>query len=159
MTAGVFRVSTDLDVLKGISRNLLARFLAPFAAELAAQHINLPSSSLGDTEYLLRAAEILSSSAELPKPLTQTLHAIAVMAAPQVQPATPASPSQRYVICKGSGFWQITFDGETAVIKHERGMFYVGYLLLHPFETSIHAVDLMSKIPEMYRKQLGLGEI
>jgi hypothetical protein len=53
----------------------------------------------------------------------------------------------------------MTYNGELAIIRHERGMFYVAYLLLHPPDHPIHAIDLMAKIPEMYRKQLGLTHI
>jgi len=37
-------------------------------------------------------------------------------------------------------------------------MFYIAYLLTHPNEP-IHALDLISKIPQIYRHQLGLPEI
>jgi hypothetical protein len=57
------------------------------------------------------------------------------------------------------GFWQLTFEGQFAVIKHERGILFVAYLLLNPPPHPIHAIDLIAKIPELYRQQLGLTEI
>jgi len=60
---------------------------------------------------------------------------------------------------KGLGFWTLIFDGDETVLKHERGIFYVAWLLTHPEQTPIHALDLMAKIPEIYRQQLGLTEI
>ena len=58
MQAGEFRRCTHLDVLKNIRRNLLARFLDTFAADLAARNISLPRPSLGDTDYLHKADAI-----------------------------------------------------------------------------------------------------
>jgi hypothetical protein len=38
-------------------------------------------------------------------------------------------------------------------------MFYVAWLLYHPDETPIHAIDLMATIPEIYRQQLGIAQL
>ncbi len=35
-------------------------------------------------------------------------------------------------------------------------MFYVAWLLYHPPDHPIHAIDLAAKVPEIYRQQLGL---
>ena len=69
------------------------------------------------------------------------------------------STKPRYSIRKGFGVWHLVFDGKEAILKHERGIFYVAYLLTHPPEQPIHALDLMAKIPEIYRQQLGLAEM
>src|SRR5207249_5723431 len=74
-------------------------------------------------------------------------------------PAGPAQPQPRYALRKGLGIWKLTFDGTEAELKHERGIFFVAYLLTNPPEQPIHAVDLQAKIPEIYRKHLGLTEI
>ena len=71
----------------------------------------------------------------------------------------PCSLAPRYVLRKGLGVWHLTFDGKEAVLKHERGIFYVAWLLQNPPEIPIHALDLIGKIPEMYHKQLGLPQI
>src|SRR3989442_1669303 len=47
MPSGMSSRFTHLDVLKGIGRNLLARFLDSFAADLAAKHISLPDAPFG----------------------------------------------------------------------------------------------------------------
>jgi hypothetical protein len=65
----------------------------------------------------------------------------------------------RYSLRRGFGTWHLIFDGQEATLKHERGIFYVAYLLTNPPEHPIHALDLAAKIPEIYRRQLGLPEI
>jgi hypothetical protein len=72
----------------------------------------------------------------------------------QFSPTTPKHTA-RFALRKGYRFWHLTFEGEEAYISHERGMFYVAYLLTHPHEP-IHALDLIAKIPELYRHHLGL---
>ncbi len=44
------------------------------------------------------------------------------------------------------------------MVVHEQGLFYVAYLLLNPPEHPIHAIDLVAKIPQLYRLQLGLTQ-
>ncbi|HEV2394189.1 MAG TPA: hypothetical protein VG146_17690 [Verrucomicrobiae bacterium] len=65
----------------------------------------------------------------------------------------------RYALRKGLGVWHLIFDGKEADIRHEKGLFYVAWLLYHPDQTPIHALDLMAKIPEIYREQLGLAPL
>jgi hypothetical protein len=65
----------------------------------------------------------------------------------------------RFALRKGLGYWTLVYDGHDAILKHERGLFYVSWLLTHPDETPIHALDLMTKIPEIYRNQLALTQI
>jgi hypothetical protein len=64
-----------------------------------------------------------------------------------------------YALRKGLGVWELYFDGQRVLLKHERGLFYVYWLLYHPDETPIHAIDLMAKVPEIYRQQLGLAPL
>jgi hypothetical protein len=79
---------------------------------------------------------------------------------PARQPSTfNLQPSTRYALRKGLGLWHLIFDSKEAILKHERGLFYVAWLLYHPDETPIHALDLMAKIPEIYRQQLGLTQL
>jgi hypothetical protein len=77
---------------------------------------------------------------------------------PSVVLLTKETERPRFSLCKDCGVWRVVFEGQEFYIKHERGMFYVAYLLTHPYEP-IHALDLMAKIPEIYRHQLGLPEI
>ena len=39
---------------------------------------------------------------------------------------------------------------------YEKGMLYVAWLLAHPPKEPIHAIDLVAKVPEIYRQQLGI---
>jgi len=55
--------------------------------------------------------------------------------------------------------WHLVFEGEGAGFRHERGVFYSAYLLCNPPPQPIHALDLMAKIPELYRRQLGLAQL
>jgi hypothetical protein len=67
-------------------------------------------------------------------------------------------PVPLYRLRKHCGVWQLTFDGTEVPIKHQRGLLYISWLLHHPFEP-VHPLDLLTKIPEIYRRQLGLAEI
>jgi hypothetical protein len=68
-------------------------------------------------------------------------------------------PASRYSLKKGLGFWQLTFQGVNAIFKHEQGALYVTYLLLNPPEEPIHALDLLTRIAALDRKEAGLPEI
>jgi hypothetical protein len=74
-------------------------------------------------------------------------------------PPCNLQPSTRYCLRKGMGIWKLIFDGHETDLKHERGIFYVAWLLYHPPAQPIHALDLIAKIPELYRNQLGLAQI
>ena len=81
----------------------------------------------------------------------------AQFAAPNSQRSLVQGPrSPKYALRKNLGVWRLVFDGQEAFIRHERGLLYVQWLLYHPDECPIHAIDLMAKIPEIYRQQLGL---
>src|SRR5882762_3496042 len=71
--------------------------------------------------------------------------------------ASPLPP--RYVLRKGLGFWELTFEGRHAVFKHEQGVFYVAYLLLSPPPEPIHGLVLALKTRALYRQQSGGPEI
>jgi hypothetical protein len=64
-----------------------------------------------------------------------------------------------FALRKGLGIWHLLFEGKGAELRHERGIFYVAYLLTNPPPQPIHALDLIAKIPELYRRQLGLPQL
>ena len=66
MNWSVFMRFANLDVLKGISQNLLTRFLEPFTADFAAQGISLPNPSLPDEVYFHAVATLFASPELLP---------------------------------------------------------------------------------------------
>src|ERR1035437_10044355 len=61
----------------------------------------------------------------------------------------PAANGQRddhrYALRRGLGFWELTFEGQQAIFKHELGALYVACLLLDPPREPIHAVALALK--------------
>ncbi len=74
-----------------------------------------------------------------------------------LHPSNPPFPS--FLLRRGLGFWHLIFEGRSAELRHERGIFYVAHLLTSPPPQPIHALDLIAKIPELYRRQVGLAPI
>lgn len=68
-------------------------------------------------------------------------------------------PHSGYSLRKGLRVWHLVFNGQEAVLHHERGLWYIAWLLYHPPEQPIHAVDLAAKIPELYRAQSALNQL
>jgi hypothetical protein len=92
------------------------------------------------------------------RPQPSTLNHPPAIALPTArQPST--TPRPRYALVKGLGVWHLIFDGQEADIRHGKAIFYVAWLLYNPPEHPIHALDLIAKIPEIYRQQLGLPTI
>jgi hypothetical protein len=151
--------------LRRITAELVARYyqkfilLAPSNRLLdapAIEHLNRVRAAFFPLDNI-----ITMSDAGILQPLNPPAEIFArlsaIMSPSAVSP--PSSESKpRYAIRKGLGVWTIIFDYKEIVVKHEKGIFYVAWLLQHPGE-SIHALDLMAKIPEIYRKQLGLAEL
>jgi hypothetical protein len=65
----------------------------------------------------------------------------------------------RFSLRKDLGFWQLTFKGQQAIIKHEQGLNYVAYLLLNPPPEPIHALVLATRILAFHRIQAALTEV
>jgi hypothetical protein len=76
-----------------------------------------------------------------------------------LSPRPNPTPSPAFSLRRDLGFWQLTFEGQFAIIKHERGLLFVAYLLLNPPDHPLHATDLVARIPGLYRRHLGLTEI
>ena len=55
----------------------------------------------------------------------------------------------RFALRRGLGFWELTFEGQRAVFKHDRGALYVACLLLDPPPEPIHAIALALKARKM----------
>jgi hypothetical protein len=66
---------------------------------------------------------------------------------------------RQYALRRGLGFWELTFEGQQAVFKHELGALYVACLLLEPPREPIHAVALALKAREMSGEPAGSGEV
>src|SRR6266446_516959 len=104
MQAGDFRGFTHLEVLNGIGRNLLDRFLESFTPDLAAGNIQLPKPETPDPEYFQAVALIFARPEALPGRLAEALFAIEEMSDPRcrdqinsalaaLQPSTPPLPN------------------------------------------------------------------
>ena len=62
-------------------------------------------------------------------------------------PAPIRNPrAAHYQLQRGHGFWSVTFAGHSAVLKHEKGLDYVAWLLAHPNHAPIHALDLVTRL-------------
>src|ERR1035437_2547633 len=48
----------------------------------------------------------------------------------------------QYALCRGRGFWEVTFEGREAIFRHEQGGMHVARLLLHPARKPISALAL-----------------
>jgi hypothetical protein len=100
-----------------------------------------------------------------PSPLSSLLSPARSPVVRSLPPGSPAPspfsllPSPSYSLRSDLGFWQLTFEGQFAIIKHERGLLFVAYLLLNPPEHPTHATDLIARIPELCRQQHGLTQI
>ena len=51
-----------------------------------------------------------------------------------------------YSLRRGRGAWQLTFEGEEAILKHEQGLLYVAWLLYHPPPQPVHAIELAANV-------------
>jgi hypothetical protein len=72
---------------------------------------------------------------------------------------TKLRDSRQYALCRGLGFWEVTFEGRQAIFKHEQGALYVACLLLDPPSEPIHAVALALKAKEMGGLGPGTAEV
>ena len=75
------------------------------------------------------------------------------------QQTTDHNSQTRYALCRGLGFWELTFEGRQAIFKHELGALYVACLLLDPPSEPIHAVALALKAREMGGQAPGPAEV
>jgi hypothetical protein len=65
----------------------------------------------------------------------------------------------QYALCRGLGYWELTFERRPAIFKHELGALYVACLLLDPPSEPIHAVALALKAREMGGQPPGPAEV
>src|ERR1035441_9257445 len=66
---------------------------------------------------------------------------------------------RQYALCRGLGFWELTFEGRQAIFKHEQGALYAACLLLDPPPEPIHAVALALKARSMSGQGAGAVEL
>lgn len=87
---------------------------------------------------------------------------LSIAAPAKLHPSRPA-PTQSspplYALRQGLRAWSLTFAGQPAELRHERGLSFVACLLLDPPDAPIHALDLIAKIPALYRRQISLPQL
>ena len=66
---------------------------------------------------------------------------------------------RQYALCRGVGFWELTFEGRHAIFKHEQGALYVVWLLLHPPPEPLHALALALEARSIDGQPGGADEI
>jgi hypothetical protein len=65
----------------------------------------------------------------------------------------------QYALCRGLGFWDLTFERRQATFKHEEGAPYVAWLLLHPPRKPIHALALALDARTLSGQTPGAAEV
>ena len=66
---------------------------------------------------------------------------------------------RQYALCRGLGFWELTFEGRHAIFKHEQGALYVVWLLLHSPREPLHALALALDARRLDGQPGGADEI
>ena len=74
-------------------------------------------------------------------------------------PCSSAAPPPPYSLKRGLGFWQLTFNGQSAIFRHEIGASYVAALLLNPPPRPIHGLDLATRMAAAEGRPCALTEI
>jgi hypothetical protein len=75
-----------------------------------------------------------------------------------VRTTTPRR-SKKYSLMKGLGFWRLTFAGAEAVVKDDRGVNYVAFLLRQRAGEPIHALDMVTRLAAASGEHDGLSEL
>jgi len=84
------------------------------------------------------------------RPAPRAQSDFSISAKPTSWPLLCCSVSQRFSLCNDSGFWELTFDGHSAVLKQHPALFYVAWLLANRPAQPLDALDLVSKIFEAF---------
>jgi hypothetical protein len=80
-----FKRFTRIQILKGIGRDLLERFLQRFEPELRGQGVTLSWPGLDDAAYFLAVGQLLAAPDQLPARLNEALFAIDELSNPEGQ--------------------------------------------------------------------------
>jgi len=75
-----FKKFIKASFLKGIGRDLLGRFFAPFAAELAEKKIEIPAASVKDEEFYMALSKVAMAPDGLPDGLIEAVFKVEAMA-------------------------------------------------------------------------------
>lgn len=67
-----------------------------------------------------------------------------------MQPSYSFNQAPGYLLRKGVGYWDLVYHGERTVFRHEHGVYYIAFLLLHPPPEPIHGLALAMKTRAKY---------
>jgi hypothetical protein len=73
-------------------------------------------------------------------------------------PRLPVVREPDYSLRKDLGFWRLRYGGKAAILKHEKGLSYVHWLLTHPDE-SLQAFELAARVAVLEGARVGVTEI
>ncbi len=62
----------------------------------------------------------------------------------------PARAPANFSLANHDGFWELTFDGQRAVLPQDQGLFYFAWLLEHPGEPAISAHELAMRVHKKF---------
>jgi hypothetical protein len=121
----------------------------------ASDHV--PQISGSDSPPTLDAAPSDRPSPPIQESTNPSIHSAPARSALSTLDARPSTPPYR--LRRGLGFWQLTFMGQDAVLKHEQGLAYIAWLLLNPPEEPIHAVALALNARKMCGEPVDPAEL
>jgi hypothetical protein len=159
----ILTIQPDAAALQSTAADLVAQLKKPFILFApTAKPFNARCQSLlsgvGADFFPLETTVTLKPDGTLvaARPPEQLFAQFSLSSSFSSSPSTLSPPSTvKYALRKGLGVWHLIFDGKEAYLRPERGLLYSVWLLYNPPELPIHAVDLMTKIPEIHRQQLG----
>jgi hypothetical protein len=76
-----------------------------------------------------------------------------------IENETERTSTPRYALRKGCGRWEVTFEGERATFKDEKGAGYVAHLLLNPPAEPIHGLALALAVRDRRRERDAVTEV
>ena len=87
------------------------------------------------------------------QPIPYPGRALSLSAAPAWIPgpfpqSSPRAP--QLALCNTQGFWMLTFKGESTVLGQDQSLFYLAWLLDHPFTRPISGQDLAAKVESLF---------
>jgi len=75
-----------------------------------------------------------------------SVHAVHAVQCPTPNP----QPSTSFALRNTDGFWELTFDGQSAVLRQHPALFYVAWLLADPPAAPVPAHVLAAKVADLF---------
>src|SRR5437867_4100032 len=77
---------------------------------------------------------------------SMSVHAVHAVQCPTPNP----QPSTSFALRNTHGFWELTFDGHSAILRQHPALFYVAWLLAHPPAAPVPAHVLAAKVADLF---------